>query len=222
MAIAVSSGSSGALRVSRAATLLALIGLGIGGCSFNLGSLDPSSDRTESLRLASAGNLASLSEAIKNNPNDPQAYNRRGAALAQAGKTEEALADFNKAIGLDANCSEAYANRGSIYRQTKRLDLAMDDYERAIVLDANDAPAYLGRGLLYKARNHRRRRSPISAGRLRSPPTMPRPITIAACSTRPSNSINWRSMISPSPLVSCRSRPSPCSRAPRAISPPTR
>ena len=36
----------------------------------------------------------------------------RGSVLAQAGKTEEALADFNKAISLDPNFGQAFANRG--------------------------------------------------------------------------------------------------------------
>ena len=43
----------------------------------------------------------------------------RGSVLAQAGKTEEALADFNKAISLDPNYGQAFANRGLIYRKTK-------------------------------------------------------------------------------------------------------
>jgi tetratricopeptide (TPR) repeat protein len=129
---------------------IALIAVTLSGCSINLGSLTSSSDEA---KLTSPSNLASLSETIKKNPNDPQAYNLRGAALAQVGKTDEALADFNKAISLDANYGQAYANRGLVYRQTRHLDQAMADYERAITLDANFAPAYLGRGLVYKARN---------------------------------------------------------------------
>ena len=76
----------------------------------------------------------------------------RGSALAQAGKNDEALADFNKAISLDPNYGQAFADRGQIYRKTKRLDQAMPDYERALALDANYAPAWLGRGLVNKAR----------------------------------------------------------------------
>ena len=127
--------------------------MALGSCSINLGSLTPSSEPSEPARSTSSINIASLSEVIKNSPNDPAAYNKRGSALAQAGKTDEALADFNKAISLDANYGPAYANRGLIYRQTRRLDLAMADFERAIALDANSAPAYLGRGLVRKAGN---------------------------------------------------------------------
>src|SRR6266478_6366392 len=142
----------------RACCSIALIAIVLSGCSINLGSLTPNSEHeeparpTSSINAASSSTIASLTETIKTNPNDPKAYNMRGSVLAQAGKTEEALADVNKAIGLDPNYAQAYANRGLIYRQTKRLDQAMADYERALALDANEAPAYLGRGLVDKAK----------------------------------------------------------------------
>jgi len=143
--------SAAPLRLPRVPLLAALSGLLLCGCSFNLGSLTPTSE-PEPARLTSSSNIASLTEAIKSNPNDPQAYNMRGSVLAQAGKPDEALADFNKAISLDPNYGQAYANRGLIYRHSKKLDLAMADYERALTLDASYAPAYLGRGMVYKAR----------------------------------------------------------------------
>src|SRR5258708_38257939 len=148
---------SGASRSGRRASCsILLITIALSGCSINLGSLTPASENEDTARptssVAASSSIAALTETIKNNPNDPQAYNTRGLALAQAGKLEDALADFNKAIGLEPNDARAYANRGLIYRQTKRLDQAMADYERALALDANDAPAYVGRGLVYKAR----------------------------------------------------------------------
>src|SRR5215813_13245479 len=149
MAIGVAHFRCGATRLC-APFAIALMALSAGGCSINLGSLTPSSSATpEPAKLTSSTNIASLSETIKSHPNDPQAYNMRGSVLAQAGKTDEALADFNKALSLDANYGQAYANRGLVYRQTKRPDLAMADYEKTISLDANYAPAYLGRGLVY-------------------------------------------------------------------------
>src|ERR1700709_1008009 len=88
---------SGVVRVATAP--VALVAFLLCGCSVNLGSLSSSSEREGPAQLASQSNIASLTEAIKSNPNDPQAYNMRGSVLAQAGRTEEALADFNKAIG---------------------------------------------------------------------------------------------------------------------------
>ena len=161
MAIPVHYPFSGAARSGpRASCSIVLIAIALSGCSINLGSLTPASENEEPARstasIAPPNGIAALTETVKNNPNDPHAYNTRGLALAQAGKFDDALADFNKAIGLDPNDARAYVGRGLVYRQTKRLDQAMADYERALALDANDAPAYVGRGLVYKAQAARR------------------------------------------------------------------
>jgi len=105
MAVPVTGVFSGVLRLSpRACAPIALTAIALGGCSMTLGSLSPSSEpKEEPAQVATSANLASLTETIKNNPNNPQAYNMRGSVLAQAGKTEEALGDFNKAISLDPN-----------------------------------------------------------------------------------------------------------------------
>src|SRR6204780_1910066 len=150
---------SGNLRhVPRASTVIALTAItsaaiALGGCSMTLGSLTNAPEpKEEPAQITSSANISSLGETIKNNPDNPQAYNMRGSVLGEAGKTEEALADFNKAISLDPNYGQAFANRGLVYRKTRRLDQAIDDYNRALALDTNYAPAYLGRSMVYKAR----------------------------------------------------------------------
>src|SRR5437016_4813034 len=90
-----STSSRDALRVAAPVACIAVV---LCGCSINLASLTPSADKEEPAPLISQSNIVSLSETIKADPNNPQAYNARGAVLAQAGKTEDALADFNKAI----------------------------------------------------------------------------------------------------------------------------
>src|ERR1700733_9167262 len=115
---------SGNLRhIPRASATIALAtiasaAIALGGCSMTLGSLTHSPEpKEERAQIPSPTNTASLGETIKNTPDNPQAYNMRGSVLAQAGKTEEALADFNKAISLDPNYGQAFANRGQIFRQ---------------------------------------------------------------------------------------------------------
>ena len=81
----------------------------------------------EVLRAASPTNIASLSDVVRRNPNDPQAYNMRGSVYGRARRYEEALEDFNRAIQLDPEYAQAYANRAIVYREMKRPDLALAD-----------------------------------------------------------------------------------------------
>jgi len=81
----------------------------------SLGSLTSSPEpKVEPAQIISQAKIASLSETIKNNPDNPQAYNMRGSVLAQAGGTDEALADFiNKAISDDPSCGPTFARVGA-------------------------------------------------------------------------------------------------------------
>ena len=157
----------------------------------------PTTEVEDNQLAASPANIASLTAVVQRNPNDPQAYNMRGSVFGQAGRNDEALADFNKAISLDPNYAQAYANRGLIHRKTGKLDLALADYNKAL-----DARPEL-RGRLSRPRHRppaaasrRSTRSTISTRRSRSVPTTPRPITTAACSIRASGSTSTRSTIS--------------------------
>src|SRR5215208_3177386 len=122
----------------KAFALLVLAAL-LAGCSTT--ALTPSanavSESEEALLAASPANIASLTEVVQRNPNDPQAYNMRGSVLGLAGRHAEALSDFNKAISLDAQYAQAYANRALVHRQMNKLDLALADYDKALALDPN-------------------------------------------------------------------------------------
>jgi tetratricopeptide (TPR) repeat protein len=125
-----------------------LAALGLAGCA-TMGN-PPASDTETPLNSTSQSNLTSLGEVIDKHPDDPQAYNMRGSVYGEAGRNEEALADFDKAIVLDGNYAQAYANRALIYRKTNRFDLALADDNKALAIDANYVPAYLGRGIVYR------------------------------------------------------------------------
>ena len=127
--------------------------LTLGGCeSAGLGARNAVPESEQALSATSPANIASLSEVVQRNPNDPQAYNIRGTVFGQAGRNAEALADFNKAISLDPNYAQAFANRGLIYRQTGQFDLALADYNRALSINPSYSAAYLGRGMVYRER----------------------------------------------------------------------
>ncbi len=127
----------------------------VAGCSTILeggGGLAP-----EATYAASPANIASLTEVIRDTPNDPQAHNMRGTVLAQAGRRQEALVDFNKAIALDPKYAQAYANRGLLHRQNNQLDLALRDYDTALSIDPSYAAAHLGRGLTWRQKGDARK-----------------------------------------------------------------
>jgi Flp pilus assembly protein TadD len=130
---------------SRSASLAAALALASCASVMEHGAIAP-----EATYSASPANIASLTEVIQSQPNDPQAYNMRGTVLASSGRRKEALIDFNKAIALDSKYSEAYANRGLLHRQNGQPDLALKDYDAAIAIDPNYATAYLGRGLAWR------------------------------------------------------------------------
>src|SRR5690349_8266903 len=104
---------------------LLLLAALLGGCSTIAltpgANAVPESEETQF--AASPANIASLTEVVQRNPNDPQAYNMRGSVLGLGGRHEEALSDFNKAISLDPGYAQAYANRALVYRQVNKLDL---------------------------------------------------------------------------------------------------
>src|SRR5687768_9196573 len=126
------------IRAGAPVRALAIAGLALllAGCLATTGRA-PTAQDDDTTMAASPDNVASLTDVVRRNPNDPQAYNVRGTVFARGGRHQEALADFNKALALDPNYAQAYANRGLVYRQTKRYDAALADYARAIEIDAN-------------------------------------------------------------------------------------
>jgi tetratricopeptide (TPR) repeat protein len=79
------------------------------------------------------------------------AHNRRGELLADAGQTDESLADFQSAISLDSDCSLAIHNRAVTFAQQNQFDAALRDFNRVIELNPGLAVAYRNRAELLAA-----------------------------------------------------------------------
>src|SRR5690606_4109853 len=83
-----------ALGLARGKNLLAAacLALALGGCETvsNMGSQSVAEVDTVSAADTSV-NIGSLSEVISRNPNDPNAYNTRGAAYARSGRLSDAI-----------------------------------------------------------------------------------------------------------------------------------
>src|SRR5271163_1702661 len=97
-------GAEHIVRRAGSAILVAVVAMALqalAGCATLSGP--SASDNDTALYATSQSNLASLSEVIQKHPEDPQAYNMRGAVYGETGRNDEALADFSKAVSLDPN-----------------------------------------------------------------------------------------------------------------------
>jgi tetratricopeptide (TPR) repeat protein len=109
----------GGARVAAPIVLLAIM---LGGCSFDLGSWSPSSDKEAPAKTVAAPETAA---------GDAKSTLARGQALLQSGKTEEALAEFDRAIALDPHYAEALYHCGLLHQREKQHQLAVDDFTSA-------------------------------------------------------------------------------------------
>ena len=157
---------------------------------------------------------------MKQNPNDPSAYNVRGTAYGKAGDLSAAIADFDTAIKLNPSFYQAYANRALVERRQGHDDLAFNDYNKAIAIDPNYAPAYVGRGNMYRQRKQNDLALADFNNAIKLDPPTRAPTTIAAWSSRPRASTRRPSPISPRRSRSPRPPSSPTTRAASPISPP--
>jgi tetratricopeptide (TPR) repeat protein len=84
----------------------------------------------------------------KGNPVPSQAANAFNSGLKEdnAGKCEEAIADYTRAIALDPNLEDAYNNRGICLFDLGKYDDAVADCNKAIELDPNYVNPYFVRG----------------------------------------------------------------------------
>ncbi len=117
-------------------------------------SLQKGKEALEAYKLAEA--LSHLTEAIRLDPKNPQAYYYRGRAHADdvvaagVGKAmDRAIADFTEAIRLDPKYTDAFVQRGSAYSTKSDYPKAIADLSEAIRLDPKHAGAWLSRSRVY-------------------------------------------------------------------------
>ena len=70
-----------------------------------------------------------------------------------AGRLDQASAEYSRAIALNPRFVNAYYNRGVSYKRSGQYELAIADFTKAISLDAGDASLYLGRADVYFLQN---------------------------------------------------------------------
>jgi len=149
MAVPVPPPSSGISHLRPAAAprfLLAIVlGLALGGCSFDLGSWGAD----EKPKPATVEKPASTISA--QNVSDAKDHATRGQVLARSGKTDEALAEYDSALALDPYNIQALYGRGLIYQGQNQHQQAVEDFTAANGLSPQRVEPLLGRATSYLA-----------------------------------------------------------------------
>src|SRR6267378_2560124 len=98
-------------------------------------------------RMDIEGALADFDRAIKYDPNDAEAYFKRGRAFLIIGNAKFAIADFDKSIALDDRNPLVYAERGLAHQTQGQDSEAQRDFEKGLKLN-NDLRLMLDLHLL--------------------------------------------------------------------------
>ena len=153
MALPVSDLVPGASRGRcRAAITIAFATIALGGCSINLGSLYPDSDKTPAPKPAAANaENATANPVSLADMNQSQAATARGQTLARDGKIEEALKEFNSALELDPHNAQALYQRGLLYQGQQQHPQAVEDFTAANGLTPQRPEPLLARAISYLA-----------------------------------------------------------------------
>ncbi|MBB4370842.1 Tfp pilus assembly protein PilF [Bradyrhizobium sp. cir1] len=127
---------------------LALTGIALCGCSFDLGSLMPEKEKPQEAPKAAPTAESAVSAG---NVTEAQAHTAKAQSLAKSGETAAALDEFNRAVGLDPYNAQALYGRALIYQGNNQHDFAVADFSAASGLNPQKAEPLLGRATSYLA-----------------------------------------------------------------------
>jgi len=127
---------------------LALMGIALCGCSFDLGSLMPEKEKPQE---APKPAVATESTVSPGNVTEAQAHTAKAQTLAKSGETAAALDEFNRAVGLDPYNAQALYGRALIYQGNNEHNFAIADFTAASGLNPQKAEPLLGRAISHLA-----------------------------------------------------------------------
>lgn len=127
---------------------LALMGIALCGCSFDLGSLMPEKDKPQEAPKAAAATDSAVSAG---NVTEAQAHTAKAQSLAKSGESAAALDEFNRAVGLDPYNAQALYGRALIYQGNNQHDFAIADFSAASGLNPQKVEPLLGRATSHLA-----------------------------------------------------------------------
>ena len=88
-----------------------------------------------------------LTETIRRQPNNADAYFQRAQIRAEIGENKNAIQDFSEALRLHPAFLEVYYRRGNLYEKAGNLGAAIQDYTQAITFKQDLIKALFSRGL---------------------------------------------------------------------------
>ena len=97
--------------------------------------------------------IASCTMLLADQPDDAEAYVRRGELYRIKGENEPALADLRRATDVEPRNAAAYHGSCLVFWEMKDFKSALADCNKAIEIDPNNVSFYNGRGLIYEATN---------------------------------------------------------------------
>jgi len=114
---------------------------------------------TEALRraldLEEGGDLAGYieycREALRRDPNHPQAHYNLGLGLHRQGRLDEAAQHWTRATSIDAEYAEAHYNLGALYYSRGRLEPAVERFKKAVELQPTMTAAHNALGIAAEA-----------------------------------------------------------------------
>ncbi len=115
---------------------------------------DPVADLLSQARAAhrqgdSERALALASQAVDQNPRNPQGFFVRGWLHEMKGRHRQAIADYDEVVKLDPSAVEVYNRRGSEHFKLGHIEASIADFEKAIELDPKQEPYHWQRGISY-------------------------------------------------------------------------
>lgn len=100
--------------------------------------------------------ILQYSQAVKNEPENFEAYFWRGRAYLKTNQYNRAIDDFEKTVQLNSRYTPAYNNLGWLYGRQEEYDTSIGHLNRSIELAPDKGWAYYYRGYVYRKKGDKK------------------------------------------------------------------